>query len=77
MKLSKLVVGEKAYVESVCPSALIGQRLVEMGFSKGAEVEVAIKGISKHLKAYKIKNTYVALRDETADMINVTLNSGR
>lgn len=77
MKLSKLTLGETAYIESIDPSASFTQRLIEMGFSKGSEVEVAIKGVSKHLKAYKIKNTIVALRDETADKINVIFDMGR
>ena len=77
MRLSNLTLGETAYIESVDSSAFFAQRLIEMGFSKGSRVEVAIKGVSKHLKAYKIKNTIVALRDDTADMINVTFNIGR
>lgn len=71
MKLSQLKPGEKALIESVGLSAGLSRRLIEMGFSKGSEVEVAIKGVSKHLKAYKIKNTLVAIRDETAEKINV------
>lgn len=73
MKLSKLSVGETAYIESLDQCSDISQRLIEMGFSKGTEVEIAFKGVSRNLKAYKIKNTIVALRDETADTINVTL----
>ncbi|MBQ7384935.1 MAG: ferrous iron transport protein A [Ruminococcus sp.] len=69
--------GEKAFVNTVDPSCAFAQRLIEMGFSNGTEVEVVIRGISKHLKAYKIKNTVVAIRDELAEKINVILISER
>lgn len=77
MKLSQLNFGEKAFVNTVDPSSTFAQRLIEMGFSNGTEVEVVIRGISKHLKAYKIKNTIVAIRDELAEKINVILISER
>lgn len=77
MKLSRLNIGEKARIISVENKSCIAQRLVEMGFSKGTEVEVAIEGLSKNLKAYRIKNTVIAIRNEVADSINVILKSGR
>lgn len=77
MKLSRLNIGEKARIISVENKSWIAQRLVEMGFSKGTEVEVAIEGLSKNLKAYRIKNTVIAIRNEVADSINVILKSGR
>lgn len=76
MKLSKLKSGEFAIITSVNPNCISAQRLVEIGFSAGTEVSAIIKGMSPHLTAYKVKNTVIALRDKTADNINVSLKEG-
>lgn len=76
MKLNDLRIGQKGFIESLDFSKSFAQRLIEMGFSLGTEVQVVLVGINKKLKAYKVKNTVVALRDETAQIINVNLNSG-
>lgn len=76
MKLSKINLGQTAVITSVNPHSPSAQRLIEIGFSKGAEVSAIIKGMSPCLTAYKVKNTVIALRDETADNINVLIKQG-
>ena len=75
MKLNKMKIGQKAIVDFIDISPFT-RRLIEMGFSKNAQVEMLIRGMSNSLTAYRIKNTVVALRDETAENINVTLVYG-
>jgi len=76
MKLSKIKTGQKAVITSVDASDISSQRLIEIGFSVDSEVEVLIKGMNPNLTAYRVKNTIIALRDKTADKINVLLKSG-
>ena len=73
MKLCELRINQKAIINFVDTSDLSALRLIEIGFSKGSEVEKVISGISKSLNAYKVKNTVVALRNNTADNIKVSL----
>lgn len=76
MKLSKIKLGQVAVITSVDLNSVSAQRLIEIGFSKGTEVSAVIKGISRRLTAYKVKNTVIALRNETADNINVLIKQG-
>lgn len=76
MKLSELKYKQKAVIISLDYSASISQRLIEIGFSTGTEVEVILKGMNKNISAYRVKDTTIALRNNTADNINVLLKSG-
>lgn len=73
MKLSEIKLDESALITSIEPTFNYARRLIELGFSVGTEVTPVIKGMSGHLTAYKVKNTVIALREETADMVNVLL----
>ena len=73
MKLTELLLNETGIVESVDLSLISAQRLIEMGFSKGTAISVELMGISPTLKAYRIKNTILAIRNETAEHINIKL----
>ncbi len=74
MKLSDIKINQKAVIASVDTSGLSAKRLMEMGFSAGTEVKKIINGISSNLSAYEVKNTVVALRNKTAELINVFIN---
>lgn len=73
MKLNELKKGQRALIKSINTESKNARRLIELGFSKGAKVESVIRGITKGLSAYRIKNTLIALRDETASIISVVL----
>ena len=73
MKLTELLLNETGIVESVDLSLISAQRLIEMGFSKGTAISVELMGISPMIKAYRIKNTILAIRNETAEHINIKL----
>ncbi|MDO4420314.1 MAG: FeoA family protein [Ruminococcus sp.] len=76
MKLSKMKTGQNAIIKNIDSKYLYARRLIEIGFSEGTEVSVAIKGMSPCLTAYNVKNTIIALRDKTAEKVNIILISG-
>jgi len=73
MKLTELPLSKTGVIESVDKYFSSAQRLIEMGFSKGTNVSVELVGISPNLRAYRIKNTIIAIRNETAEHINIKL----
>lgn len=75
MKLSEIDLNVKARIISIDNNCKYAQRLIEIGFSDGTMVQSVLKGINGRLTAYCVKNTVIALRDETASMINVLLIS--
>lgn len=76
MRLSKITKGQNAKIIGIDDNDKITSRLIEMGFSTGTVIEVLYCGFGKNLTAYKVKNTVLALRAETADKIIVQLKSG-
>lgn len=73
MKLNEMKIGQQAKILSVDINSTSAQRLIEIGFSEGTDVVALIKSMNSHLTAYKVKNTIIALRNETAEGINVSL----
>ncbi len=71
VRLSALDKGEKAIVVGIskeCRGAN-RRRLMDFGFINGAEIVTEMKSPSGEPKAYLIKNTLIALRDDQADLI--------
>ncbi|WP_421879667.1 DtxR family transcriptional regulator [Marinoscillum sp.] len=71
IRLSSLNEGEKAKVigiSSECRGAA-RRRLLDLGFIKGTIIETEMQGPSSDPKAYKIRNTLIALRSDQADLI--------
>lgn len=76
MRLSEIGIGQYAQVIGINGNDKTALRLIEMGFSSGTVIEVLYSAMGKNLTAYKVKNTVLALRTETADKIIVKLKSG-
>ncbi|MEP0367457.1 MAG: metal-dependent transcriptional regulator [Cyclobacteriaceae bacterium] len=77
VRLSTLIMGEKAKVLGIsreCRGAN-RRRLLDLGFIKGATIENSMDGPMKEPKAYKIKNTLIALRNDQADLILIEKNA--
>lgn len=77
IRLSSLDVGERAKVigiSSECRGAN-RRRLLDFGFIKGTTIETEMQGPSKEPKAYKIRNTLIALRNDQADLILIEKTS--
>jgi len=71
VRLSALEVGEKAKVVGIsreCRGAS-RRRLLDFGFINGATIETSMNSPMKEPKAYMIKNTLIALRNDQADLI--------
>lgn len=70
-RLSGLDEGASAIVSGIsaeCRGAN-RRRLLDLGFIKGTPVQTEFNGPSANPKAYKIRNTLIALRNDQADMI--------
>lgn len=77
IRLSSLREGEKAKVigiSSECRGAN-RRRLLDLGFIKGTTIETEMEGPMKEPKAFKIRNTLIALRDDQADLVLIEKKS--
>lgn len=71
VRLSSLNQGERAIILGIskeCRGAS-RRRLLDLGFIKGASIETGLDGPLKEPKAFLIKNTLIALRNDQADLI--------
>lgn len=71
VRLSSLDEGEKAKVLGIsteCRGAA-RRRLMDLGFIRGTEIETEYNGPNSNPKAYKLRNTLIALRNDQADLI--------
>lgn len=71
VRLTSLKVNEKAKIVGLsqeCRGAT-RRRLLDLGFIKGSTVEIGLPGPVKEPKAYLIRNTLIALRNDQADLI--------
>ena len=69
--LSSLDIGDKVIIEKIDDSLELKERLVDMGFTKGSEIECVLKACFNGPIAYRIKNTVIALRRKDASKILV------
>jgi DtxR family Mn-dependent transcriptional regulator len=70
-RLTSLKKGEKAKVVGLsqeCRGAS-RRRLLDLGFTSGSQVEIGLPGPLKEPRAYLIRNTLIALRNDQADMV--------
>lgn len=77
IRLSELLEGEKAIVVGIsreCRGAA-RRRLMDLGFIKGTAIKTGLNGPMKEPKAYLIKNTLIALRNDQADLILIEKES--
>ncbi len=71
VRLSSLDPGEKAVITGIsneCRGAA-RRRLLDLGFIAGSTIETEFESPLKEPKAYSIRNTIIALRDDQADLI--------
>lgn len=70
-KLCDIEVGKEIMVECLEAKGLLRERLLALGFTKGAPIEVIRKGPGNNLTAFKVRDTIIALRKEESDLIHV------
>lgn len=69
--LNNIKVGAKAKVVSLLSSGILKERMMALGFTKGALIEVVRKGPKNNLTLYNIRGTMIALRKEESDLIMI------
>ena len=70
-KLSELKTGEKGIIERITGIGRFKQRLMEMGFVPGAEIEVERFAPLRDPIEYVLKGYHVSLRHDEADKVLV------
>ena len=60
--LNELKINEGSTIVSVNTDTNIKRRLMDIGFVKGEKVKLLLKNFGDNMRAYKIKNTVMALR---------------
>ncbi len=72
ISLNTLHVGTKGKISCLLSSGLIKERMMALGFTQGASIEVVRKGPENNLTVYNIRGTMIALRKEESDLILVS-----
>lgn len=72
-KLSDMTVGDMAKVHGLNSKGFTRERMLALGLTKGATVEVIQRGPSGDPTLYDIRGAMIALRKEEAALINVSL----
>lgn len=70
-KLSAVKVGESVSVNSLQSEGAVKERMLALGLTKGAEVEVIRVGPKRNLTVFKIRGVMIALRSEESSKISV------
>lgn len=71
--LSEIGAGESVVVTSNEAGELLKERLLSLGLTKGAVIEVLRKGPKNNLTVYRIRGAMIALRKEESSLIKVSL----
>ncbi len=72
LKLNDISVGNYATVEDLSSTELLRERMLALGLTKGAKIEVIRKGPSGDPTVYNIRGAMIALRKEEASLVTVT-----
>ena len=70
--LTDISVGKYTTVMELKSSDLLRERMLALGLTRGAKVEVIRRGPSGDPTVYGIRGTMIALRSEEAELISVT-----
>jgi len=73
-QLSEIKAGETVIVENLYAKDLLKERMLALGMTKGALIEVIRKGPANNLTVYKIRGALIALRREEASLVHVSIN---
>ncbi len=70
-KLTDISVGRHTTVLELKASDLLRERMLALGLTRGARIEVIRRGPSGDPTVYGIRGTMIALRREESDLISV------
>lgn len=71
IKLDTVSVGRQVTVEELSSTDIVRERMLALGLTKGAKIEVIRKGPSGDQTIYNIRGAMIALRKEEASLVNV------
>ncbi len=73
MNLSELGLGKSGYVTKIAKKSRINRRLLDIGMIPGTKVECVLISPASNPKAYMIRGAVVAIRNEDAIDIEISL----
>lgn len=71
-ELSNIEIGKSVRVENITARGLLRERMLAIGLTKGAEVEVIRRGPSGDPTVYNIRGAMIALREDEASLVYVS-----
>lgn len=71
MTLNELKINKKARVIEIQINSSIKRRLLDLGIIKGTNIKPVLKSPSGSPRAYEIKDTLIAIRNDDAEKILV------
>ncbi|MBI6874480.1 ferrous iron transport protein A [Clostridium aciditolerans] len=74
LELNSVSVGNYVTVEDLSSTGMLRERMLALGLTKGARIEVVRRGPSGDPTVYNIRGAMIALRKEEASLISVTHN---
>ncbi len=72
LKLHNANVGSVVTVKDLTSTGLLRERMLALGLTKGAQVEVVRRGPSGEPTVFNIRGAMIALRNEEASMITIS-----
>ncbi len=70
-RLTDVNIKTTAQVEELLSDGNLRERMLALGFTKGALIDVLRKGPKNHLTVYRIRGSKIALRQEESNLILV------
>ena len=70
-RLTDVKIKTTAQVEDLLSDGNLRERMLALGFTKGALIDVLRKGPKDHLTVYKVRGSKIALRTEDTNLILV------
>lgn len=71
IKLNNISVGNIVTVKDLSSTGMLRERMLALGLTKGAKIEVIRKGPSGDPTVYNIRGAMIALRNEEASLVSV------
>ncbi|HHU62304.1 MAG TPA: ferrous iron transport protein A [Natronincola sp.] len=71
MTLADLTVGKSGIVEKINAEGILLRRMLDLGLIPGTKVRACYENPTGNPIAYEIRGTIMALRVETAQMVNI------
>ena len=71
--LNEIPLNQKAYIKELNCKGNIRRRLLDLGLVKGASITPVLDSPTHNPRAFFIRGTLIAIRNEDANLIKVTL----